>query len=61
MPVASPWTIRATTSQPAPSPTSRKSPMARASSASAPAITGRRPRWSESDPAISRALSSATA
>ena len=51
-PVARPCTTRATSSQPTPS-AAQNSAMDTASSASAEAITGRRPTWSDSPPTTS--------
>jgi hypothetical protein len=59
-PVATPCTVRAAIS-PAMSCASRKSPMATACSTSAPSTTGRRPMWSDSDPATSSEIRSAMA
>ncbi len=60
MPVATPCTMRAPIS-PAMSSASTKSPIATACSTSAPSTTGRRPMWSDSDPATSSEISNAIA
>ena len=59
-PVARPWRMRAANSQTTLGATANTS-MATISTTSAASSTGRRPRWSDNEPATSSALSSATA
>jgi len=59
-PAPNPWTTRAVISTPTLS-ACQKAAMLPASTSSPAAITGRRPRWSESEPVSSRVTSIATA
>jgi hypothetical protein len=59
MPVATPWMTRAAMIQPMPGAIMNTT-MAASSTASEPTSTGRRPRWSDSEPATRSAARSAS-